>query len=182
MTSTNRLARETSPYLLQHAHNPVDWYPWGEEAFDARPARGQAGLPLHRLFDLPLVPRDGTGVLRGRGGRPAPQRGTSSAIKVDREERPDVDQHLHGRLPEADRHGRLAADGRHDARQAGRSSPGPTFRSRGRCGRPGLLEILPLIREAWRTKRPDILRSADEIARLARARPRSPGGPRRAAG
>src|ERR1700677_2276762 len=30
---TNRLARETSPYLLQHAHNPVDWYSWGEEAF-----------------------------------------------------------------------------------------------------------------------------------------------------
>ena len=29
---TNRLAGETSPYLLQHAHNPVDWYPWGEEA------------------------------------------------------------------------------------------------------------------------------------------------------
>src|SRR5688572_13260483 len=36
---TNRLARETSPYLLQHAHNPVDWYPWGPEAFDA--ARSQ---------------------------------------------------------------------------------------------------------------------------------------------
>src|SRR5436309_5167261 len=32
---TNRLAGETSPYLLQHAHNPVDWYPWGPEAFDA---------------------------------------------------------------------------------------------------------------------------------------------------
>ncbi len=31
---TNRLIHETSPYLLQHAHNPVDWYPWGEEAFD----------------------------------------------------------------------------------------------------------------------------------------------------
>src|SRR4051812_48266833 len=30
---TNRLARESSPYLLQHPHNPVDWYPWGEEAF-----------------------------------------------------------------------------------------------------------------------------------------------------
>ena len=30
---TNRLADETSPYLLQHAHNPVDWYPWGDEAF-----------------------------------------------------------------------------------------------------------------------------------------------------
>ena len=31
---TNRLANETSPYLLQHAHNPVDWYPWGEEALE----------------------------------------------------------------------------------------------------------------------------------------------------
>ena len=36
---TNRLARETSPYLLQHAHNPVDWYPWGPEALArARPS------------------------------------------------------------------------------------------------------------------------------------------------
>ncbi len=32
---TNRLVREKSPYLIQHAHNPVDWYPWGEEAFAA---------------------------------------------------------------------------------------------------------------------------------------------------
>ena len=36
---TNRLARETSPYLLQHAHNPVDWHPWGEEALNR--ARGE---------------------------------------------------------------------------------------------------------------------------------------------
>ena len=35
VTHTNRLARESSPYLLQHAHNPVDWYPWGPEAFEA---------------------------------------------------------------------------------------------------------------------------------------------------
>src|SRR5215471_1688534 len=33
-THSNRLAKETSPYLLQHAHNPVDWYPWGEEALN----------------------------------------------------------------------------------------------------------------------------------------------------
>ena len=32
---TNRLSKEKSPYLLQHAHNPVDWYPWGKEAFEA---------------------------------------------------------------------------------------------------------------------------------------------------
>ncbi|MEZ4610796.1 MAG: DUF255 domain-containing protein [Caldilineaceae bacterium] len=53
---TNRLIDETSPYLRQHAHNPVDWHP-GEDGW--RPAL-QADLPLHRLQRLPLVPRDGT--------------------------------------------------------------------------------------------------------------------------
>jgi len=41
---TNRLSRETSPYLRQHAHNPVDWYAWGPEAFAA--ARS-SGRPVH---------------------------------------------------------------------------------------------------------------------------------------
>ena len=36
LIAVNRLADETSPYLLQHAENPVDWYPWGDEALDAR--------------------------------------------------------------------------------------------------------------------------------------------------
>ena len=40
---TNRLARESSPYLLQHQHNPVDWYPWGPEALD-RAARAEKWL------------------------------------------------------------------------------------------------------------------------------------------
>src|SRR6185295_20341034 len=39
MTDTNRLAQETSPYLRQHAENPVDWYPWGPEAFAAASER-----------------------------------------------------------------------------------------------------------------------------------------------
>ena len=38
---TNRLANETSPYLLQHAHNPVDWYAWGPEAFEAARAQNK---------------------------------------------------------------------------------------------------------------------------------------------
>src|SRR5262245_20022462 len=38
---TNRLARETSPYLLMHAHNPVDWFPWGQEAFDKAKKEGK---------------------------------------------------------------------------------------------------------------------------------------------
>ena len=56
---TNRLAKTTSPYLLQHAHNPVEWYPWGEEAFQAAKEQGQAHLPEHRLLDVLLVPRHG---------------------------------------------------------------------------------------------------------------------------
>ncbi len=42
----NRLAGETSPYLLQHADNPVDWYPWGDEALARARERGQADPPL----------------------------------------------------------------------------------------------------------------------------------------
>ena len=38
---TNRLAKETSPYLLQHAHNPVDWYPWGPEALEKAKREGK---------------------------------------------------------------------------------------------------------------------------------------------
>ena len=59
----NRLTEEKSPYLQQHAHNPVDWYPWGEEAFEKARARGQTDLSLHRLFHLPLVPCDGARIV-----------------------------------------------------------------------------------------------------------------------
>ena len=59
-----QLVHEKSPYLLQHAHNPVDWHPWGEEAFAKARRRGQADLPLHRLFHLPLVPRHGARIVR----------------------------------------------------------------------------------------------------------------------
>ena len=43
----NRLARETSPYLLQHAFNPVDWYPWGDEAFAKAPSEDKPALQEH---------------------------------------------------------------------------------------------------------------------------------------
>ena len=66
MPMPNRLARETSPYLLQHRDNPVDWYPWGEEALARAHERGPADPALGRLLGLPLVPRDGARVLRGR--------------------------------------------------------------------------------------------------------------------
>ena len=74
-TPGNRLAAETSPYLLQHAHDPVDWHAWGPDALalarDARPAR----VPVRRLRGMPLVPRDAPRVVLGPRDRPGPQRG-----------------------------------------------------------------------------------------------------------
>ena len=62
----NRLAAETSPYLLQHADNPVDWHPWGARRWPGAGA-GPAAARLDRLLGLPLVSRDGARVVRGRG-------------------------------------------------------------------------------------------------------------------
>ena len=88
----NRLARERSPYLLQHAHNPVDWFPWGDEAFAK--ARGE---------DKPIFLSIGYSTchwchvmehesFENADDRRACSTSTSSSIKVDREERPDVDR------------------------------------------------------------------------------------------
>jgi uncharacterized protein YyaL (SSP411 family) len=55
----NALANETSPYLLQHADNPVAWHPWGPEALERARFGEQADPALRRVFGLPLVPRHG---------------------------------------------------------------------------------------------------------------------------
>ena len=59
----NRLILETSPYLLQHAHNPVNWYP-GPTSFRRREDNGTASTPKRRLRDLPLVSRHGIRIIR----------------------------------------------------------------------------------------------------------------------
>ena len=87
---TNRLILERSPYLLQHAHNPVDWYPWGEEAF----ARARAeGKPI--LLSVGYATCHWCHVMEEESFED-PEIATRMntdyvAIKVDREERPDVD-------------------------------------------------------------------------------------------
>ena len=70
----NRLAAESSPYLKQHAANPVDWYPWGEEALERARKEQKPHSPLGGLLRLPLVPRHGPRVLRGRGHRGGDER------------------------------------------------------------------------------------------------------------
>src|ERR1700694_4968360 len=87
----NRLAAETSPYLLQHADNPVDWYPWGEQALLAAKQRNKPILlsvgyaachwchvMAHESFEDPATAEVMNALFVN--------------IKVDREERPDIDQ------------------------------------------------------------------------------------------
>ena len=105
---SNRLANETSPYLLQHAENPVDWYPWGEEALRPCQGRAEADPRLDRLRRVPLVPRDGARVLRGPRGRGADER----ALRLHQGRprgAPGRRRDLHGRRPGHDGPGRLAA-------------------------------------------------------------------------
>ena len=90
VTMPNRLRDSTSPYLLQHADNPVDWWEWGDDAFAEARRRDVPVLLSRRLRRVPLVPCHGARVVRGRGDRCRPQR-EIRRVKVDREERPDVD-------------------------------------------------------------------------------------------
>jgi uncharacterized protein YyaL (SSP411 family) len=88
--SVNRLAEETSPYLLQHADNPVDWYPWGEEAFAKARAEekpillsvGYAACHWCHVMEHESFEDDETAALMNE---------RFVSVKVDREERPDVD-------------------------------------------------------------------------------------------
>jgi uncharacterized protein len=87
---TNRLINELSPYLLQHAHNPVDWYPWGEEAFararsDDKPVLlsiGYSACHWCHVMERESFEDDATAALMNE---------LFVSIKVDREERPDLD-------------------------------------------------------------------------------------------
>ncbi|MBL8173745.1 MAG: thioredoxin domain-containing protein [Bryobacterales bacterium] len=88
---TNRLAREQSPYLLQHAHNPVDWYPWGEDAFtkareENKPiflSIGYSTCHWCHVMERESFESEETAAILNRH---------FVAVKVDREERPDVDR------------------------------------------------------------------------------------------
>ena len=113
----NRLINETSPYLLQHAHNPVDWYPWGAEAFEKAAAEDKPVLVSigyaachwchvmeHESFEDEQAARLMNELL--------------VAIKVDREERPGYRQHLHERCSADAWTRRLAAQRVPDAGRA----------------------------------------------------------------
>ena len=169
MARINRLAGEKSPYLLQHAHNPVDWYPWGEEAFERarredRPVFLSIGYSAchwcHVMEGESFDDEETARVLNA----------DFVAVKVDREERPDLDQHYMAICQSLTGAGGwpLTIVMTPDKRPffAGTYFP----RSR-RWGRPGLLELLPAIAETWRANRQEVLRSAGAVeAAAGRAR------------
>jgi uncharacterized protein YyaL (SSP411 family) len=160
--TTNRLAKETSPYLLQHAHNPVDWYPWGDEAF-ARARREDKPLLLsvgysachwcHVMERESFENPDIAGVMNRH----------FVSVKVDREERPDVDQIYMEAVQSMTGHGGwpmtvfLTPDG----------IPfygGTYFPPADRHGLPGFPRLLEAIADAWHTRRAEILESGQKLA------------------
>jgi len=164
----NRLAAETSPYLLQHAANPVDWLPWGEEA-----------LTQARSADKPILLSIGYSachwchVMAHESFEDDEVAAVMNAlfvnIKVDREERPDLDQiyqSAHQML--TGRHGGwpltmfLAPDG----------TPffgGTYFPKEARYGLPGFVGLCRQIAEIWRTRRDDVAAQSEELRRALAA-------------
>jgi uncharacterized protein YyaL (SSP411 family) len=159
--SVNRLARETSPYLLQHAHNPVDWYPWGEEAF----ARARAeDKPL--LLSVGYSACHWCHVMERESFENPDIAAVMNAgfvnVKVDREERPDVD-HIYMQAVQS-MTGRggwpmtvfLTPDG----------TPfygGTYFPPEDRHGLPGFPKLLAAIADAWGSRRDEVQQSGREL-------------------
>jgi uncharacterized protein YyaL (SSP411 family) len=158
---SNRLIKEVSPYLLQHAGNPVDWYPWGPEAFEkAREENKPIFLSIgystchwchvmaHESFEDQAVASLMNDVF--------------VSIKVDREERPDIDaiymtvcQMMSGSggwplniIMTPDKEAFFAAT---------------YIPKESRLGRTGLLELTPRIKDLWTTRQGELLASAAEI-------------------
>ena len=169
----NRLGAEKSPYLLQHAHNPIDWYPWGEEAFERarrehKPVFLSVGYSTchwcHVMERESFADEEVARLLNE----------TFVCIKVDREERPDLDQHFMAVCQMLTGAGGwpLTVVMTPDKRPF---FAGTYFPKTRRWGRVGLMELVPRLREAWETKRDEVLRAAGTILSNLE-RPRAGGG------
>ena len=158
----NRLAGETSPYLQQHADNPVDWYPWGPEALDAAREQGKPVLlsvgysachwchvMAHESFEDPDIA--------------AVMNRLFINVKVDREERPDIDQiyqTAHQVLTRRSGGWPLTMF----LTPAGEPFFGGTyFPSQPRHNLPGFVDLLERVAKAWTGQRPQIERQNAEL-------------------
>ncbi|HUG35738.1 MAG TPA: thioredoxin domain-containing protein [Candidatus Limnocylindrales bacterium] len=158
---TNRLSGETSPYLLQHAHNPVDWYPWGPEAFDRarhedKPlllSVGYSACHWCHVMERESFEDEATAALMND---------LFVSVKVDREERPDVDQIYMQAVQSMTGHGGwpmtvfLAPDG----------VPfygGTYFPPEDRHGMPAFPKLLRAVADAYQTRRSEVVQSGREL-------------------
>jgi uncharacterized protein YyaL (SSP411 family) len=162
---TNRLAHEKSPYLLQHAHNPVNWYPWGEEAFAKARAEnkpiflsiGYSTCHWCHVMERESFENEQIAALLNRD---------YVSIKVDREERPDVDR-IYMTFVQA-------STGSGGWPMSVWLTPelepffgGTYFPPENRWGNPGFPAVLRQIAEAWRNDRAKIAESArDAVSQL----------------
>jgi uncharacterized protein YyaL (SSP411 family) len=163
----NRLARERSPYLLQHAANPVDWFPWGEEAFakaraEDKPIFLSIGYSTchwcHVMEHESFEHADVAAVMNER----------FVSIKVDREERPDVDRVYMTFVQ--------ATTGSGGWPMSVWLTPelkpfygGTYFPPTSRWGRPGFVDILQEIGRVWVAERAKVAQSADALTAQLRS-------------
>jgi uncharacterized protein len=158
---TNRLAKEQSPYLLQHARNPVDWYPWGEEAFERA-----------RLEDKPVFLSIGYStchwchVMERESFEDVQVAELMNrafiSIKVDREERPDVDSVYMNVCT------MLTGSGGWPLTIIMTPERRPFFAAtylpkESRHGRMGMLDLVPAVEDLWKNQRERALESAEQI-------------------
>ncbi|MDM7999641.1 MAG: thioredoxin domain-containing protein [Dehalococcoidia bacterium] len=165
---TNRLAKETSPYLLQHAHNPVDWYPWGDEALgrarrEDRPILLSVGYSAcHWCHVMERECFENEEIARLMNEH-------FVCIKVDREERPDID-HVYMEAVQAMTGGGgwpltvfLTPEGHP-------FYGGTYFPPEDRYGTPGFPRVLVAVSEAYRNRRTQVNDVAREVvAQLSRS-------------
>ncbi len=158
----NRLAQQTSPYLLQHAHNPVDWYPWGPEALERARAEdkpiflsiGYSACHWCHVMERESFENPDVAALMNRH---------FVCVKVDREERPDLDEIYMKATQALAGHGGwpmsvwLAPDGR--PFYAGTYLPPLP-----RWGQPGFVQVLTSLAQAWAGNRAQVLEQAGKVA------------------
>ncbi len=158
---TNKLIDETSPYLLQHAHNPVDWYPWGDEAFERARAEdkpllvsiGYSACHWCHVMEHESFEDEATAKIQNEN---------FINIKVDMEERPDVDKIYMNFVQ--------ITTGRGGWPMNVFMTPdkvpffgGTYFPPAQRYGMPSWQQVLVSIAEAWRERRDELMRSATDI-------------------
>ncbi|WP_437680559.1 thioredoxin domain-containing protein [Sorangium sp. So ce131] len=174
---TNRLVNESSPYLLQHAHNPVDWYPWGPEALDR--ARSE-DKPI--LLSIGYAACHWCHVMERESFEDEPIARRMNElfvnIKVDREERPDLDHIYQLVVQLMGRNGGwpLTVFLTPDQRPF---FAGTYFPPQDKYGMPGFPKVLDAVADAYRNRRGEVELQAKEITEAIEHTQRAPG---RAAG